>query len=139
MHTRNKANQVAVSTPQQFEQIVNYGHQNVINFYDAIYNLFRLFNDLTDHDADLEYSGTRRTILHQVHLEPTSFLNDQQQQIAEQIFNTMRDLIRITSAQYRRILPTIRHQLLDNITEADFSVERLVPENLRQRRQEAHE
>ena len=51
----------------------------------------------------------------------------------------MRDLIRITSAQYRRILPTIRHQLLDNFTEADFSIGRLVPEDLRQRRQEARE
>ena len=51
----------------------------------------------------------------------------------------MRDLIRLTSAQYRNILPTIRQQLLDNFTEADFSIERLVPENLRQRRQEARE
>ena len=50
-----EATQIAASTPQQFDQIINYGHQNVITFYDAIGNLFRLFDNLTNQEVDLEY------------------------------------------------------------------------------------
>ena len=51
----------------------------------------------------------------------------------------MRDLVRATSEQYRKIRTTIRQQVLDYITEADFSIERLVPENQRQLWQETRE
>lgn len=110
------ANQIAASTPQQFTEIINAQNQDVITFYDAIKNLFNLFNELSNQEDNLECPGTQRTILQQVHLEPTSPINEYQRQITESLFNTMQDLILTTSEQYRRIQTTIREQVLENFT-----------------------
>ena len=56
--------------------IATQGFHHIVTFHDAIEHLFDRFNQVSNHEQDLVYPGTLRSILYQIHQDPTSPLDD---------------------------------------------------------------
>ena len=68
---------VAMSREEQM-RIATQGFHHIVSFHDAIEHLFDTFDEISNHEQDLVYPGTLRSIIYQIHQEPTGPVNDYQ-------------------------------------------------------------
>ena len=69
---------LVVMTREEQMGIATQGFHYILTFHDAIENLFYRFDQISNHEQDLVYPGTLRSIIYQIHQEPTGPVNDYQ-------------------------------------------------------------